>query len=92
MNIFDTLNDFRLLAKPVGAKVLYKVSWGIEYDSGPGLIKSGIQVTPEIYKNYKFFTEKAKAEELKRQIDEAFKILGLIAQGRCTIKEEYYEE
>lgn len=89
-NVFDGLEQ-ALRGKPDGSKTLYKVYWGIQYDSPLGGI-IGNRKSDEIFKNYKFFTDKDKAVKLKAEIDAAFKVLGLLVEGKCYIKEDYYED
>lgn len=75
---------------PPNAKVMFKVSWGLYHEHRHAII--GSSPTPEIFKNYKFFTTKEKAEALEKDIKEAFTILGLLIHGYVNTTTEYYEE
>lgn len=78
--------------RPDDAVSIYKVSWRLASDSFdymPSRISSSS--TPVRLERTKNFANKDKAEQLKRDIDAAFKVLGYEMEGRCWIEEDWYE-
>lgn len=90
MNLDEILNPRK--TKPEGAITIYTVTWGIMYEANPlGAVISSARTSQQavLTRTSKFAT-KAKAEELKANIDAAFKVIEC-NKGYCLITEDWYE-
>ncbi len=76
--------------KPEGATSVYKVTWFIQLPNRD-LYQTSLSKASKELINHKFFISKEKAEKLKADLDAAFKTLGYVVEGRCTITEDWYE-
>lgn len=79
--------------RPDNATTIYTVKWFLasdQFGSDYGA-RIGSTSTPTRLHSHKIFVTKEKAEALKRDIEEAFKTLGYMIEGRVTIEEDWYE-
>ncbi len=92
MSLYDLMNPKAKGPKPEDATGIYVVRWHLASDQFDNYgARIGSASTPIRLANHNIFVTKDKAEALTRNIDEAFKTLGYMLEGRCWIEEDWYE-
>lgn len=79
--------------RPEGATTIYKVCWCVRSDSFDGMGgRISSSPTPRRLDRSKSFVSKVKAETLKDQLTDAFKVLEYGMEGLVYIEEDWYEQ